>query len=191
MTRAESDSNHHETHWRWADVFARHHAAFFAYALHYEPEIHDAEDLVQSALLRLAELGARPDQDAAAYAMAAIRNLALDRRRRRTVRQAGHSTAENPWPAADSSEAADAAEGALDGEDRARLQAAFDSLDEARREVVILKVFGELSLRQIAAVLDQPLGTVASTYRRALIDIREKLERECQSRESTHAQRSR
>lgn len=191
MTRAGSESIH-GPQWRWAEVFLAHHAAFFTYALHFETGVHDAEDLVQTALLRLAQR-ARPDRDAIAYAMAAIRNLALDRRRRRMVRPADHSTHGKHllFLAADDGEARLTTALALDDDESARLRAAFDALDEARREVVLLKVFGELSLRQIAAVLDQPLGTVASTYRRALTEIRERLQWECQNHGPTHARRSR
>lgn len=175
----------------WADVFAAHHAAFFTYALHFEPSIHDAEDLVQSALLRLAQR-ARPDGNALAYAMAAIRNLALDRRRRRLARNSSHQLgdAQLLFLADERGNGGPSCDNGVDVDEAARLQTAFAALDEHKREIIILKIFGDLSLRQIAALLDQPLGTVASTYRRALIEIRERLEWECQNHEPTHADRS-
>jgi len=161
--------------WTWADVFRRHHAELFSYALHFCRSRHDAEDLVQNALLRIARR-TRPAEDGLAYAMAAVRRLAIDRARSRQARGADGSIA------------------VFDGvdpvdrhvpDDAADLRRALDSLDDAKREVIVLKVAGGLTLRQIAAVTEQPLGTVASTHRRALLEIRRTLERKAAEHERT------
>ena len=52
--------------------------------------------------------------------------------------------------------------------DRMVLAAALDSLPEARREVVELGFFHDLSHPEIAEKLDLPLGTVKSHMRRGL-----------------------
>jgi RNA polymerase sigma-70 factor (ECF subfamily) len=181
VTRARPESNPNDGNWRWADVFTAHHGAFFTYALHLEKSVHDAEDLVQSTLLRLARR-VRPDRDAVAYAMAALRNLALDRRRRRMASPAQHESVGEHLLFLTCSD-----QPRLESDECSRLREAIEGLDDARREIVILKVYADLSLRQIAAMLAQPLGTVASSYRRALVEMKERLERESQNHERTHA----
>jgi RNA polymerase sigma-70 factor (ECF subfamily) len=64
---------------------------------------------------------------------------------------------------------------ALEIEDRERarlLQAALARLPESQREVVTLKIWGELTFAEIAAALDIPANTAASRYRYALEDLR-------------------
>jgi RNA polymerase sigma-70 factor, ECF subfamily len=51
--------------------------------------------------------------------------------------------------------------------------AALAQLSEAQREVVELKIFGELTLAEIAVTLDVAPGTIATRYRTALIRMRE------------------
>ena len=56
-----------------------------------------------------------------------------------------------------------------------RLAAAFDALEPAFREVVLLSVVADLSYREIADVLGCPLGTVMSRMARARRALRERL----------------
>jgi len=64
------------------------------------------------------------------------------------------------------------------------LRESMDRLSEADREVVHLRHFGGLSFRQIADVLDQPLGTVLARQHRALRKLRDLIE-EAQSEGDT------
>lgn len=57
----------------------------------------------------------------------------------------------------------------------ARVAAAFDSLEPAFREVVLLSVAADLSYREIADILGCPLGTVMSRMARARRALRERL----------------
>ena len=56
-----------------------------------------------------------------------------------------------------------------------RIAAALDALDAPFREVVILSVAGGLKYREIAEVLDCPVGTVMSRMARARRELREQL----------------
>lgn len=56
-----------------------------------------------------------------------------------------------------------------------RIAAALDRLEPAFREVVILSVAGDLSYREIATVLDCPVGTVMSRMARARRALRDSL----------------
>ncbi len=49
---------------------------------------------------------------------------------------------------------------------------ALDSLSEKEREVIHMKVMGNMTLKEIAAVLKVPMGTVAWRYREAVNKLR-------------------
>lgn len=61
---------------------------------------------------------------------------------------------------------------ALDAERDASVRKAVADLDEPYREVVALRFFGELSLNEIAAATDRPLGTVKTHLHRGLERLR-------------------
>ncbi|MCP4247666.1 MAG: sigma-70 family RNA polymerase sigma factor [bacterium] len=56
-----------------------------------------------------------------------------------------------------------------------RIVAAIDDLEPVFREVLLLSVAGELTYREIAEVLDCPVGTVMSRMARARRSLRERL----------------
>ncbi len=51
--------------------------------------------------------------------------------------------------------------------------AALQRLDPQDREVIEMKIYGGLTFREIAAVVDRPQATVATQYRRALESLRD------------------
>jgi RNA polymerase sigma factor (sigma-70 family) len=126
-----------------------------------------AEDAVHSAFAGLAGLR-EPPHEPKLYAFRAVRNAALDLVQVRGRRR------EEPIPA-DVHRAS--CEFLADGDDSlAALAAALETLDTLAREVVELHVHAALTFQEIGALLEQPLPTVASRYRRALEKLRETLE---------------
>ena len=63
-------------------------------------------------------------------------------------------------------------------ERRAVIEKTVNELPLEQKEVLIMKIWGELTLKQIAAGLGIPAGTAASRYRYALEALRKKLETE-------------
>ena len=61
-------------------------------------------------------------------------------------------------------------------EDKLALEAAMKCLGNEERQVVTLHALSGLNHREIAALLDMPLATVLSKYRRALVKLRDYLE---------------
>ncbi len=55
------------------------------------------------------------------------------------------------------------------------VERALRELPPEQREVVLMRVWGEMTLEEIAVVLDVPANTVASRYRYALGKLREVL----------------
>lgn len=55
------------------------------------------------------------------------------------------------------------------------IQSALARLPAAQREVLVLKIWGELTFDAIARELDIPLNTAASRYRYALAALRQEM----------------
>jgi RNA polymerase sigma-70 factor (ECF subfamily) len=60
-------------------------------------------------------------------------------------------------------------------EQREQLEAAMKTLPQPQREVLALKVWGELTFEEIGRVLDIPANTAASRYRYGLDGLRKQL----------------
>ncbi len=63
-----------------------------------------------------------------------------------------------------------------DGASLRSLRAAMDGLGDADREVVELRHHGGMGFKEIAALLDQPLGTVLARHHRALKKLKDLME---------------
>lgn len=154
----------------WAEFYLRHRRALTVYALSLTGNETDAQDLIQDVLLRMIQQD-RPLRDAKTYVLRCLRNLAIDRRRARR-------------PSAASVESDPAAFLADDSPDPARRESlecarrALRDLPADRREAIVLKLYAGLSFREIAQIVQRPLGTVTSTYTRGLDELRGILEPE-------------
>ncbi|MGO9610996.1 MAG: RNA polymerase sigma factor [Verrucomicrobiia bacterium] len=134
----------------------------------------DAADVVQEAFLRVWRKHANngvtePDLPALCYA--AVRYTVLDRQRQAARRHRREVTAGESWydqPALFESSLEQA-------EERAHLEAAIRRLPVEQREVLTLKIWGELTFQQIATVTDESPNTIASRYRLALAALRQLL----------------
>jgi RNA polymerase sigma-70 factor, ECF subfamily len=158
---------------RWIEgVYAEHRQGLYSLALAIVRVREDAEDAVHEAFARLCRIPTDDVADPLAYAYAAVRNAALDRVRNRQsqLRVAGSLFHSLPCPAGDPARAL------LDQERDRRVQAAVESLSAEKREVVVMKLYGQLTFAQMAAVLNEPLSTVATRYQRALDELRPLLE---------------
>jgi len=131
----------------------------------------DAQELVQEAVVEAWRLRVDAALPAAALVFGLIRRRAIDLARRNDRRanreMISQETTTPEWFAPD-----------VEDRERARLlQDALGQLPETQREVVTLKIWGELTFAEIAEALDIPANTAASRYRYALEELR-KLTRE-------------
>ena len=130
-----------------------------------------AQDAVQAAFVQLMGQVAGP-RDVQAWLFRTVRNEAITRLRRqqRAARLDGRLGArQEPW-----------FEGCADDLIDARTaQEILMGLPEIQREVVLLRIWGQLSLKQISQIVGSPLTTVHSRYKAALSAIRERMERPC------------
>jgi RNA polymerase sigma-70 factor (ECF subfamily) len=156
----------------WTAWLREHGAALLLFARQWVPGQPDAEDVVQEAFVRFWRSRERV-ADPAAYLFTCVKRCALEWLRGRQRRWRREEAAARP-------EASEPlfATALVQDERRAAVEAALRRLPEAQREVLVLKVWGELSFPQIAATLDIPTNTAASRYRYALARLREELAEE-------------
>ena len=131
----------------------------------------DAEDLVQTALLRSAGRWAAAWQNPPAYTRTVLVNLARDR-----WRAGRHRQRETLIADAAALPAATARDGAAAVLDRQALLHACRLLPTAQRAVLVLRFWEDRSIEETATVLGCSPGTVKSNTHRALQRLREVLD---------------
>jgi RNA polymerase sigma-70 factor, ECF subfamily len=139
-------------------IYRGHRQGLYRLALAITRSAADAEDAVHEAFSRLCRKPMPTGAEPVAYVFAAVRNAAVDRVRRR----------KEP-PAILMLPCLDGADGAVSDKERDQaIAAAVDGLPEELRIVVCLRIFADLSFREIGELVDSPLQTVASRYAAAL-----------------------
>lgn len=155
----------------WNKWFELHGPKLLLCARQWTRSLADAEDAVQEAVVRFwrgqRKLGGEP----LPLLLTSLRRAAVDlargniRRGRRELRVLGSAEPEEPW-----------FEASVDGDDRRKaIEAALKRLPDDQREVLVLKIWGELTFAQIAEQLAIPANTAASRYRYALAALRHEL----------------
>lgn len=130
--------------------------------------VEDAEDLYQETLLRVSRSlpKYRHQGTFSAWMFRIARNCHLDAVKRKRVEEA--PLIEEALPAV---HAGPETPSGLDAE----VRAAVDALSPKLREVFLLRHYGELSFKEIAAVLEAPLGTVLARMSYAVKALRPRL----------------
>jgi RNA polymerase sigma-70 factor (ECF subfamily) len=127
----------------------------------------DSEDVVQEAFLKLIGKGVQPDNPTQ-YLFAAVRHAALDLQRSAARRRAREQSAMEKRPLFETTSTAN--------EERESIEVALLGLPEEQREVVVMKIWGELTFEAIGQVLDVSPNTAASRFRYAIKALRKALE---------------
>lgn len=131
----------------------------------------DAHDVVQDAFVRFwrhqRHLGGEP----MALLVTSVRRAAFD-----LARREGRRSTREERVAGDAGEPVQWFECPADGDERrAAIEDALALLPAEQREVLVLKIWGELTFDQIARELGIPPNTAASRYRYALAALRQQL----------------
>ena len=127
-----------------------------------------AEDLLQTALLRLSVRWRSVQAHPEAYVRRVLVNLARDRWRHRARRVAEAEMTES----AHATTARDPADAVVD---RDVLRRALAALPRRQREVMVLRFFADLSVAETAATLRTSEGTVKAHTSRAVARLRQAL----------------
>jgi RNA polymerase sigma factor (sigma-70 family) len=121
-----------------------------------------AQDLAQEAMLRaLRYFHAFRGEEARPWLLRIVRNTWVDQRAK--------TNADQPLEVAENQPAdgPDPEQSALAGDRRRQVAAALAALPADMREILVLREIQDLPYKQIAAVLDLPIGTVMSRLARA------------------------
>lgn len=156
----------------WQTCYRQLAPKLLLFARQWLPSVADAEDVVQSAFVKFWRH--RPDAAPEHYPLlySAVRSTALDFLRgndRRTRRENDPDTGllrkDEPY----FDRTLEARENSALVEDALRL------LPEAQREVLVLRIWSDLTFAEIAETLGESINTVASRYRYALEALRKHL----------------
>ena len=147
------------------DLFESKQQQLYVSAMAITKDRASAEDVVLESLLAVAELKQAPN-DLAAYLFRVVRNKAL------------HLNKRNAKHTDDSS-----IEHFIDTSSQSAEQLIFvrqvlqhlESLESNQQQVLIMKLFGDLTFDEIAKITDNSANTVASRYRRGLLQLKEKI----------------
>jgi RNA polymerase sigma-70 factor (ECF subfamily) len=159
----------------WRQCYRELAPKLLLFARQWLPAQSDAEDAVQSAFVRFWKKHPTGSRENYPLLYAAVRTIALDmlRGEDRRARRENHPDA--PMPR-DGTPCFDLATDQLE---QAELTVAIDRalrlLPDEQREVLVLKIWGELTFQQIAEALGSPLNTVAARYRYGLEKLRERM----------------
>ncbi len=131
-----------------------------------------AEDVVQEVFVRLMGQKSAPE-NVRAWLFAAGRNAAIDALRSSTSRVGRERRAavarSEEWFEARTEDLIDAA----------TAQEALAGLAMEQREVIVMRIWGEMTLAEIGAVMGEAVSTVFSRYQSGLKALRQKMESAC------------
>lgn len=133
-----------------------------------------AEDVVQEAFIALLGQGREPE-NVRAWLFKAVRNAALSSARsskRRDRRERVVTESRPEWFVPRPEDLIDAA----------TAQEALKQLSDELREVVVLRIWGQMSFAEIADVAGTPLSSVYDRYKTGLAVLKQKLESSCRNR---------
>lgn len=159
--------------------YQRHHAALWRFLYHLEHNEFEARDLFQEVWLRVTKLltTATPIQNPRALLFQIAANCRRDHLRRKRVRRLFFLPEKNTSEEFASEESFRASPTSIDGfELRERTMQALQHLPEAQRQVFLLKEWEGFSLREIAAQLEVPEGTVKSRLHHAVKNLQKALQ---------------
>jgi len=164
----EKVMDHVASHEDWKSCFSEVAPGLLLFARQWVQSAADAEDVVQEAFVKFWRRNHNIENRALLYA--AVRSIALDfiRRDRRRARREATVFAETEPAIEPQFEWGD--------ETQSALAAAVGSLPHDQREVLVLKIWNELTFNEIAGALEISQNTAASRYRYALANLKKSLQ---------------
>ena len=161
-----------------AELYDRHARPIYSLALRILREQADAEDIVQEVFAQAWHQAARFNASrgaVAAWLLMMARSRAIDRLRARRSRPETASDAETVERMPDAAARQDLQ--LLSSEQVEMLKTALNGLPASQREAIELAYYEGLTHTEIADRLSEPLGTVKTRIRQAVIRLRESLGR--------------
>ncbi|MBA4387053.1 MAG: sigma-70 family RNA polymerase sigma factor [Verrucomicrobia bacterium] len=156
----------------WRRLLEERGSALVLYARQWTDSLADAEDAVQEGFIRFWKARESGVGDQIAILYVSVKRSALDRRRSETRRNARERFA------AETGDKLYFQKTAIEYEERRQaIEKALEELPDSQREVLVMKIWGELTFKQIAEALGESQNTVASRYRYGLQALRHLVDR--------------
>jgi RNA polymerase sigma factor (sigma-70 family) len=164
----EKVMEHTASHENWKSCFSEIGPGLLLFARQWTRSAADAEDIVQEAFVKFWRRNHQINNRALLYAT--VRSIALDfiRRDKRRARREATVFAEADPTIEPQFEWAD--------EGQSALAAAVNCLPHDQREVLVLKIWNDLTFSEIAGALGISQNTAASRYRYALAHLKKSLQ---------------
>jgi len=159
-----------------AELYDRHARPIYSLALRILGDATEAEDIVQEVFSQAWRQAARYSASrgaVAAWLMTLARSRAIDRLRAKRARPGDVSDERVAGQLVDAGPPADSL--VLSSEQVARVRAALDELPLLQRAAIELAYYEGLTHAEIADRLEQPLGTVKTRIRLAMLKLRDVL----------------
>ena len=159
--------DHVATDQDWKVCFSRLAPGLLLFARQWVRSSADAEDVVQEAFVKFWRRNHSIEKRALLYAT--VRSIALDFLRRDSRRARREATA-----LADAEQSTQP-QFSIEDESQQALATAVELLPNEQREVLVMKIWNELTFSEIATALGISLNTAASRYRYALAALKKNL----------------
>ena len=161
------------------ELYDAHATLLFSFAYRILNDHKEAEDALQDVFVQVWHKAGAFDPAQGrplSWMLTLTRNKAIDRlrstqRRARLLEEAGAQISPEEESASPT-----AAELAGSGEQARLVRAALERLPGEQRRAIEMAFFGGLSQTEIAATLNEPLGTIKARIRRGMLKLREELE---------------
>ena len=152
----------------WKKLLDEHGSVLLMYARQWAGSHADAEEAVQQGFVRFWKSRHRDAENPLPLLFTMVKRSAIDQARSRSRRTERERRAE-----AERGERVSYFESTLESDERRRsIEAALEQLPDEQREVLVMKIWGDLTFRAIAESLEIPQNTAASRYRYALNTLR-------------------
>ncbi len=142
----------------------------------------EAQDALQEVFLQIWRRSANYDaKQSSVFSWATLmtRSRVIDRLRARSRRlrvvAASTDDTDHPHLAAEASAVSSGADTVEGNEEAVRVRSIVNKLPAEQRQAIELAFFSDLTHHEIAAQLDQPLGTIKARIRRGLLKLREQV----------------
>ncbi len=151
-------------------LYEAYYMRVFSYAMTLAKDRSQAEEITQETFFRAFSKKAsfRGEADETTWLCAIAKNLFLDERRRQG------KTAPIPEELPDARKGVEQA--AVDRDASFRIHMALHALEEPYREVFELRIFGELSFREVGLIFGKTENWARVTYHRARLKLQERME---------------
>ena len=150
-------------------LYEAYYMRVFSYVMTLAGDRSQAEEITQETFFRAfsKQSGFRGESDEVTWLCAIAKNLFVDEQRRRS--RYGELPEEMP----DAEKGLEQA--AMDRDSSFRIHMALHALEEPYREVFELRIFGELSFREIGMIFQKTENWARVTYHRAKLKLRERM----------------